>query len=167
MLSFFFYGTLMDPDLQAAVLGGRLPAGIPAVLAGYRRRLVAGRDYPAIAPAEGASVSGLLVDGISPAMAARASLYEGPQYTAVALPVTTEDGTARDAWTFLPVPGVRLGADDWSLETWQQRCKALTLKRAHMFMAAPPTGRPHAQLGVWQARTRRHGSRLVSDAGER
>ena len=154
MLSFFFYGTLMDPDLQAVVLGGRLPAGVSAVLDGYRRRTVAGRDYPAIVLAKGASVSGLLLDGVSPTMAARTSLYEGPQYTAASLPVTTEDGTIRDAWTFLPVPGVRLDSGDWSLETWRRRHKTLTLKRAREFMADPSADRPHVRLAAWRARDR-------------
>ena len=155
MRSFFFYGTLMDPDLQAAVLGGRLPAGMSAVLDGYRRRTVAGRDYPAIAPAKGASVSGLLLDGVSPTMAARTSLYEGPQYTAASLPVTTEDGTIRDAWTFLPVRGVWLSARDWSLDVWRQRCKALTLESANTYMTTVPPGACRRVESDWAARLRR------------
>lgn len=155
MLSFFFYGTLMDPDLQAVVLGGRLPAGISAVLAGYRRRLVAGQDYPAIAPAKDASVSGLLLDGVSPTMAARASQYEGPQYTAACLAVTAEDGTIRDAWTFLPVRGVRLSARDWSLDIWRQRCKTLTLESASTDMTTVPPGAFRRAESDWAARLRR------------
>ena len=163
MLSFFFYGTLMDSDLQAVVLGGRLPAGVSAVLDGYRRRTVAGADYPAIAPAKNSRVSGLLAGGLSPAMAARASLYEGPQYPAASLTVTTEDGTAHDAWTFLPVRGVRLSARDWSLDAWRQRRKSLTLKSAHGFMATRSPRPPCAQLAAWQTRDRHHGRGLAAD----
>lgn len=155
MLSFFFYGTLMDPDLQAVVLGGRLPEGVSAVLAGYRRRLVAGQDYPAIAPVKGASVSGLLLDGVSPTMAARASQYEGPQYTAACLAVTAEDGTIRDAWTFLPVRGVRLSARDWSLDIWQQRHKILALESASTDMTTVPPGAFRRAESDWAARLRR------------
>ena len=154
MLSFFFYGTLMDPDLQAVVLGGRLPEGVSAVLAVYRRRLVAGQDYPAIAPVKGSSVSGLLLDGVSPTMAARASQYEGPQYTATSLPVTAEDGTVRDAWAFLPMADIRLSARDWSLDAWQRRRKHLALKSASAYMAAIPTGALRRIQSDWISRLR-------------
>ena len=155
MLSFFFYGTLMDPDLQAVVLGGRLPAGVSAVLDGYRRRTVAGQDYPAITPAKGASVSGLLLDGVSPTMAARASQYEGPQYTAACLAVTTEDGMPCHAWTFLPVRGVRLSARDWSLDIWQQRHKTLALESANTDVTTLPPGAFRRIESDWAARLRR------------
>lgn len=155
MLSFFFYGTLMDSDLQAVVLGGRLPAGGSAVLDGYRHRTVAGADYPAIALSKNSQVTGLLVGGVSPVMAARASLYEGPQYTAACLPVTTEDGTPCHAWTFLPGRGVRLSARDWSLDAWRQRRKALALKSAHANMTAIPARALRRIETDWAARTRR------------
>ena len=155
MLSFFFYGTLMDPDLQAAVLGGRLPAGISVVLAGYRRRLVTGQDYPAIAPAKNASVSGLLVAGVSPAMAARASIYEGDQYDAVSLTVTTADGAACDAWTFLPQADVRLSTRDWSLDTWQQQHKSRALTSARTFLSTAPAGGLRRAETVWETRRQR------------
>lgn len=154
MLSFFFYGTLMDSDLQAVVLGGRLPVGVPAVLDGYRRRLVAGQDYPAIVPAKNTSVSGLLVAGISPAMAARASVYEGDQYDAVSLAVTTTDGAACDAWTFLPQAHVRLSTHDWSLDAWQQRHKSRALASARTFLSTDPAGGLRRTETVWQTRLR-------------
>lgn len=155
MLSFFFYGTLMDPDLRAAVFGGPCVSVCPAVLKGYRRRTVVGEDYPAIAPAKNSRVAGLLVVGISPAIAARASLYEGPQYTATSLIMTTEDGMPCHAWAFLPVRGVRLSARDWSLDTWRQRHKTLTLKSASACMTTIPTGALRRIESDWAARTRR------------
>lgn len=157
MLSFFFYGTLMDPDLRGLVLGQGTLAGTtcPAVLTGYRRRIVAGQDYPAIASAQSCHVDGLLVTGISPAMAARASVYEGAQYDAVSLAVTTEGGAGCDAWTFLPVAGVRLGTGDWSLDTWRKRHKTLALNSARTFLSAGPTGGLQRIDAVWQARLQR------------
>lgn len=154
MLSFFFYGTLMDPDLRAAVLGGPCGSVRPAVLAGYRPRIVAGRDYPAIAPAKDASVSGLLIDGVSPAMAARASVYEGDQYAAMSLAVTTEDGAVCDAWTFLPLADVCLSTRDWSLDAWQQRDKSRVLRSARAFPSAAPAREIRRAEVIWQARLR-------------
>ncbi len=155
MLSFFFYGTLMDPDLRAAVLGGPCGSLRPAVLAGYRRRIIAGHDYPAVTPARGADVSGLLAEGVSPAMAARASAYEGEQYDAFSLTVTAEDGTLRDAWIFLLVADVRLSARDWSLDAWRKRHKALALKSARADMTAIPAGALRRIETDWAARMRR------------
>ena len=51
--SCFFYGTLIDPDVRAAVLGrlgDRAPA-IPDTLAGWQAVGVRGRVYPVIVPA--------------------------------------------------------------------------------------------------------------------
>lgn len=155
MLSFFFYGTLMDPDLQAVVLGGRLPAGIPAVLAGYRRRTVAGQDFPAIMPAEGSSVSGLLVDGIGPAMAARASFYEGEQYTGAPVTAARDNGTDITAWTFLPTLGLHPGTGSWDLARWQRRHKARTLRFARGAMARATVGDLRRIEAAWQALLRR------------
>ena len=154
MLSFFFYGTLMDSDLQAVVLGGRLPAGMSAMLDGYRRRTVVGEDYPAIAPARNSRVAGLLVGDVRPAMAARASLYEGPQYTAASLTVTTEDGTPCHAWTFLPAADVRLSARVWSFDAWRRRRKTLTLESASVYMATIPTSVLQRIESDWVSRRR-------------
>jgi gamma-glutamylcyclotransferase (GGCT)/AIG2-like uncharacterized protein YtfP len=154
MLSFFVYGTLMDPDLRAAVLGGPCVSLRPAVLAGYRRRTVVGEDYPAIAPAKNSRVAGLLVAGISPAMAARASIYEGDQYDAVSLTVATTDGAACDAWTFLPQADVRLSTRDWSLDTWQKHHKSRVLTSARAFLSADPAGGFRRTEAIWRARLR-------------
>jgi gamma-glutamylcyclotransferase (GGCT)/AIG2-like uncharacterized protein YtfP len=152
MLSFFFYGTLMDPDLRAAVLGGPSPFVHPGSLSDYRRAPIASQDYPGIAPSPGHVVEGLLVQNLTPEMAARASLYEGDQYEARLLSVQTEDGTEHSAWTYVSLPGLRLAAGDWCLDTWQRRRKALTVKAARSYMTRLPAAalRPHAS--AWSAR---------------
>ena len=47
-MRFFFYGTLLDPDVTALVLGRRLPpaAFVPASLPGHARRRAKGVSYP-------------------------------------------------------------------------------------------------------------------------
>tara|TARA_R110001592_G_scaffold283010_3_gene550884 strand:- start:13842 stop:14309 length:468 start_codon:yes stop_codon:yes gene_type:complete len=155
MLSFFFYGTLMDQDLRAAVFGGPCASVRPAVLKGYRRRRVAGETYPALAPARHSHVDGLLIAGVSPAMAARTSVYEGDQYDAVSLAVTTTYGAACDAWTFLPQAHVRLSTHDWSLDTWQQQHKSRALASARTFLSTDPAGGLRRAETVWQTRRQR------------
>ena len=155
MLSFFFYGTLMDPDLRAAVLGGPCLSVRPAVLPDYRRAAVAGRDYPGIAPARGQTVPGLLAAGVTPAMAARAAWYEGAEYEPARVVVVPEGGTGTEAWTFLPLPGTRLGTGGWDLAHWRRRRKAMTLKSARACMAALPAGGIRRLEAAWMARLRR------------
>ncbi|PIW29895.1 MAG: gamma-glutamylcyclotransferase [Rhodospirillales bacterium CG15_BIG_FIL_POST_REV_8_21_14_020_66_15] len=155
MLSFFFYGTLMDPDLRAAVLGGPCLAVTSAALPGYRRAPVAGRDYPGIAPARNRGVPGLLATGVTPAMAARATYYEGDRYAAALVSVTAADGAARDAWTFLPLPGTRVGTGGWDLAAWQRRRKAPTLALARTYMAAGPVSGIRRLEAAWMVRLRR------------
>jgi hypothetical protein len=48
MTTFFFYGTLLDHDVMALVIGRRLPpsAFVPATLKGHVRRRAKGVSYP-------------------------------------------------------------------------------------------------------------------------
>jgi hypothetical protein len=52
MACYFFYGTLMDAAVRAAVLGRALPADavIAAELAGWRRVRRRGATYPVLGP---------------------------------------------------------------------------------------------------------------------
>src|SRR3546814_10497857 len=52
-MSYFFYGTLCDPDVLRLVLGYRPSRRqlAPAVLTGFRRKIDKGRRYPVLVPA--------------------------------------------------------------------------------------------------------------------
>ena len=47
-MRFFFYGSLLDNDVTALVIGRRLPpsAWVPATLTGFSRRKAKGVTYP-------------------------------------------------------------------------------------------------------------------------
>ena len=66
-MRFFFYGTLLDRDVTALVLGRRLPpaAFVPAILPGYSRWRVQGGSYPISVPDHKGQVSGAVVGGLS------------------------------------------------------------------------------------------------------
>ncbi|CAN0557895.1 unnamed protein product, partial [Laminaria digitata] len=53
MATFFFYGTLIDADVRAAVLGSFTESEtvLPDRLPGWRRAGLRGRRYPVIVPA--------------------------------------------------------------------------------------------------------------------
>jgi gamma-glutamylcyclotransferase (GGCT)/AIG2-like uncharacterized protein YtfP len=75
----FVYGTLLCPEVWAAVVGPP-PIYAAATLRGFACRLVRGEVYPAIRPAPRERVPGALVRGLDPAAVARLDDYEGPLY---------------------------------------------------------------------------------------
>jgi hypothetical protein len=124
-MRFFFYGTLLDPDVTALVLGRRLPpsAFLPARLSGYVRRRAVGKGYPVLARRRGGSVSGAVVGGLTARDVARLAAYEGPNYRIAALPVRLQ-GRLVTVSVFEPNgPGLQPSADPWDLAAWQSRHK--------------------------------------------
>src|SRR3546814_2610376 len=61
-MSYFFYGTLCDPDVLRLVLGYRPSRRqlAPAVLTGFRRKIAKGRRYPMLVPAPAGCIRGLV-----------------------------------------------------------------------------------------------------------
>ena len=124
-MRFFFYGTLLDRDVTALVLGRRLPpqAFTPAVLPGYSRWRVQGGSYPISVPDRKGEVGGAIVGGLSARDVARLSAYEGPGYRVAALKVRTDHGLTTVS-VFEPlVQKLKPTNRPWSLEAWQRRDK--------------------------------------------
>ena len=88
-MRFFFYGTLLDRDVTALVLGRRLPASAftPAALPGHARRRVRGASYPIAVRDPKSEVAGAVVGGLSARDVARLAAYEGPRYRIAPLKV--------------------------------------------------------------------------------
>lgn len=121
-MRFFFYGTLLDADVRAAVLGKLAPVEIePATLKGWRRLALAGLVFPIARPHWSSSIDGLLARGLSAEAGRLLDLYEGPGYkrheveltTGVAAILYAEDGSR--AFEALPVP--------WDFDIWLRRHK--------------------------------------------
>ena len=66
-MRFFFYGTLLDYDVIALVLGRRLPpaAFVPASLPGHARRRAKSATYPIVVRDPRGAVPGGVVRGLS------------------------------------------------------------------------------------------------------
>lgn len=128
-MRYFFYGTLMDPAVLAAVIDRR-PAGPRrcASIEGYRRVYRAGAAYPVLIPAAGERVSGLLVEGLNERDRRRLDAFEGGDYIAREVPVRTDRGEVR-ARMFVPRPGVPATAVPWSLDEWRRRYRRVYLER--------------------------------------
>jgi hypothetical protein len=124
-MRFFFYGTLLDPDVTALVLGRRLPPAtfVPAVLPGYSRWCVQGGSYPISVPDRKGEVAGAIVGGLSARDVARLAAYEGPGYRIATLKVKVGEATTSVS-VFEPiVTRLKPTNKPWDLALWQRRDK--------------------------------------------
>ena len=139
-MRFFFYGTLLDSDVTAIVLGRRLPpqAFIPARLPGYSRWRVQGGSYPVSVPDRGGSVNGAVVGGLSARDVARLSAYEGPGYRVAALKVKIA-GRMVTVSVFEPIQSrLKPSNRPWDLVLWQRRDKRAFVGRLKRAFSARP-----------------------------
>lgn len=139
----FFYGTLMDADILAAVLRTRrVPRARlrPATLHGYRRTALKGVSYPTLLPDPGAPpVDGVLFRQCTRREWARLVAYEDREYTVGMVRVDTAQGP-RQARVFLAGPrhGTKASPRAWGLEDWRRRSKPGYLKRLARVSPATP-----------------------------
>jgi hypothetical protein len=130
-MRFFFYGTLLDLDVTALVLGRRLPpaAFTPATLAGHARRRVKGASYPIAVRDPKSEIAGAVVGGLSPRDVARLAAYEGPRYRIAALKVRIA-GVLSTVSVFAPVEErFQSTGGSWELTSWQRGHKRAFLAR--------------------------------------
>lgn len=131
----FFYGTLLDPDVQALVLGRALDPGelIAASLHHFRRVYIASRAYPMILPHRGGAVDGVVTGDLSRDDLARIALYEGEDYELerhTVSPAATDQGSAAAiaAWLYRGRRHARPSTRPWQLAAWQAKEKASYLR---------------------------------------
>ena len=144
-MRFFFYGSLLDPDVTALVIGRRLPPGawVPATLAGFSRRKAKGVSYPVAIRDPKGRVDGAVVGGFSPREVSRLTAYEGPRYHTVPLKVrvhgriTTVSVFEPKVKAFQPVDGT------WSLGEWQRRDKRKFVARIRKAFSTHPAFSRH------------------------
>lgn len=88
-MNLFAYGTLMWPEVLKSVIGRQLE-GTPVTLQGYRRLRIKGEQYPAVIPATGDEVGGILYTDLSASEFLHLDRFEGEEYDRVAVRI---DGT--------------------------------------------------------------------------
>lgn len=128
----FCYGTLCLPDIMRRV-SGTLPASAPATLANYACYALVGLAYPGIIPQKGATVNGLLYQGLSRAQLARLDAYEGGQYRRVRVSVSVEGDQRVQTWTYVLQPRYyhRLSGATWSLEKFRREQLSVYMHHSH------------------------------------
>lgn len=133
------YGTLLDPDVRALVLGEAWrDAGRPALLRGWERLYVEGQVYPGIRPAPGAEIDVLVLTGVDLAVLAQADAFEGDEYRRQPLPLTLNGAASGqgDAMFYVPVPGVALTHEPWCYdEDWRARHHTRFMQEARAAVA--------------------------------
>lgn len=144
-MRFFFYGTLLDPDVMAIVIGRRLPPCRfeAATLPGYVRRRAKGASYPIVLPDSRGEVEGAVVGGLSTEDVARLAAYEGPGYRSAQRKIRMKDGFV-SVYVFEPVEERFEPVDGrWELVVWQRRDKRRFVDRLRRaFSARPAYSRP-------------------------
>jgi hypothetical protein len=127
-MRFFFYGTLMDAEVRAAVLDALAPHVVePARLTGWRRIPVAGAGFPTIVRDPAGLVEGVLARGLDHIACRRLTAYEGPEYALVDIAVSVGERSIA-AMMFTTVGhSLKAGIGDWDFAAWQRRYKRETL----------------------------------------
>jgi rSAM/selenodomain-associated transferase 1 len=115
----FVYGTLMDADLIARVIGRSIDAS-PATLADFRRSSLRERAYPGILPDDGHQVDGQLVHGLSTQELVHLDRYESDCYERWTVTVSTAEGPAlAHAYVLAPETRHLATGAPWDLAHWQ------------------------------------------------
>jgi len=121
---YFFYGTLMDEGLLAAVTGRcrRSIRFARAHVDGYRAVRRTGAAYPILIADVAARTQGRLLRGVTPKEVRRLRRFEGREYVENRLMVHVECQGEVPAWVFLPRPGgsPRHGIA-WCFDKWRRR----------------------------------------------
>jgi len=149
----FFYGTLLDPDVQSAVLGRALARHdlTPAILRHFRRVYIAGRPYPMVVPHRGGLVEGAVAEHLSPDDLTRIALYEGEDYRLKRHQVFAgadagqsaqlAKATARVVWLYRCRSTARPSSREWRLAAWQAAEKSVYLREIEASQHAIGRGR--------------------------
>ena len=146
----FAYGSLMCREIMHAV-AGILPEGVPAVLPGHRRRVVAGEKYPGIVPDAAETVEGILYLNLPEEALVRLDAFEGEMYCRkIVICVSGGNEIPAETYGVRPEFAHRLGPQLWSYTEFLTSGKALFEAEYAGFSKltpAPPHHPPHAGTG--------------------
>ena len=139
-MTYFFFGTLMDLDVLAAVLDRPLTGSelSQAWLRGYRRVRAATASYPVLVPAAKLLVGGVLFQPQSERDEIRIRHFEGEEYVDRWLMVRLPGGRRRPARVFFSLEALGRTDHPWNLAEWAQEHKAAFLEQCREWMRDCP-----------------------------
>jgi hypothetical protein len=161
-MTYFFFGTLMDPDVLATVLDRPLAGGelSRAWLRGYRRVRAATASYPVLVPAAGLLVGGVLFHPRSGRDEGRIRHFEDGEYLDRWLPARLPDGRRLPARVFFSLETLGPTDHPWHLAEWAHEHKAAFLAQCREWMRDCPEHEAdaavdrglEAELAAWRRR---------------
>lgn len=139
-MAFFFFGTLMDRDVLAAVLARPVEADElrPGRLHGFVRVASLNATYPVLRAAAGRSVDGQVLATPTARDVVRILHFESEEYEPEWLRVDLADGRTHAARVFLALATMEPGTEAWTLEDWARRHKAAYLHQCAQWMSDSP-----------------------------
>jgi len=133
---YFFYGTLLDRQVQNIVIGRTIPARhmSPATVRDHRRVYVEGAWYPTLVPCRGNHIDGYIVDRLTAAERRLIDQFEDDDYVLTEVAVVDRRLGETTAFVYMP-PGPHVASDrDWTLSEWRRRHKHAYLRRSARWM---------------------------------
>jgi len=114
----------MCQDIMLAVSGFPF-RGVRGLLRDYHRGTIRGEVYPGIVPRRGEVVEGLVYRDLPEDAWKRLDAFEGEMYYRTSVGIELDDGTVRQAQTYLVRPEFehRVGAAPWSFEEFLESDK--------------------------------------------
>jgi Gamma-glutamyl cyclotransferase, AIG2-like len=136
IMTYFFFGTLMDRDVLVTVLdrpvaGGELRR---AWLHGYQRVRAATAPYPVLVPAPGVVVEGVVFSPKDRRDDVRIRHFEEGEYVERWLAAHLPGGRRLTARVFLALEGLGRTDQPWCLTDWAREHKAAFLEQCQEWM---------------------------------
>ena len=165
-MEFFFYGTLLDHDVQRKVfphLQGRISRR-QACLPGFKRVQANCGYFPVIKRKANGFVEGMVVGGLDARALLLMAHFEGDEYLPVKLPVVTREGDRRPTWVFAPSHNGYATGRPWDPALWRRRHKSRLLRQCDGWMQE--YGARHLMSGDSNYRIRRALLSIAKEEGE-
>ena len=139
-MTYFFFGTLMDRDVLATVLDRPIVRGElgRAWLHDYQRVRAATASYPALVPAAGVIVGGVLFHPRSTREDVRIRHFEDEEYLERWLYALVPGGNRLPVRVFFSLEVLGHTDEPWDLATWARQHKATFLEQCRVWMRDCP-----------------------------
>ncbi|MGV1099628.1 gamma-glutamylcyclotransferase family protein [Thiovibrio sp. JS02] len=120
--NFFAYGTLQLAEVMTLATG-RILAGEPSVLEGFRRCAIRNESYPGLRGEAGCRTDGILYREVDEKFLVLLDAFEGEQYERRQVLVRTADGQSLPAHVYVTAPDFLscLSGEGWELAFFRRK----------------------------------------------
>lgn len=132
----FFFGSLMDMELLALVIGRAADEldVASAALHGFARRRARGESFPIVVPHPGGRIVGALVTGLTADDVDRIQYFEGSDYALQSYAVE-RSGERIEAQVFVPTARLEPETAEWDYDSWVRQERAICFALAEELMS--------------------------------